>query len=207
GLDVFRENSRCSQGTGNFLRQLVGRFSLTVEEAGELCAAVDDPAPLSSRCPVILKTDMTHLANKGVDRERILAGLFDAVCENVLVLLKPGTSPEQVALIGGVTRSPRIRRAFSGFLSERGMSMLALDPDDALYLEALGSAVIAAENPGTVPPLESILAAPAPVVLERLPPLHQFSGLVTRMKPAPEAAARPGPLELVLGFDIGSTGS
>ncbi|MBM3792394.1 MAG: CoA activase, partial [Acidobacteria bacterium] len=87
------------------------------------------------------------------------------------------------------------------------MRMLALDPDDALYLEALGSAVIAAENPGTVPPPESILAAPAPVVLERLPPLHQFSGLVTRMKPAPEAAAGPGPLELVLGFDIGSTGS
>ena len=26
GADVFRENSRCSQGTGNFLRQLVERF-------------------------------------------------------------------------------------------------------------------------------------------------------------------------------------
>ena len=83
-LTVFRENSRCSQGTGNFLRQLVERFSLTVEEASALCADVPDPAPLSGRCPVILKTDMTHLANKGEDRARILAGLFDAVCENVL---------------------------------------------------------------------------------------------------------------------------
>ena len=83
GVEVFRENSRCSQGTGNFLRQLVGRFGLTVEEASELCAGVPDPAPLSGRCPVILKTDMTHLANKGESRERILAGLYDAVCENV----------------------------------------------------------------------------------------------------------------------------
>jgi hypothetical protein len=33
GVEVFRENSRCSQGTGNFLRQLVERFSLTLEEA------------------------------------------------------------------------------------------------------------------------------------------------------------------------------
>ena len=32
---------------------------------------------------------MTHLANKGEDRARILAGLFDAVCENVQVLVKP----------------------------------------------------------------------------------------------------------------------
>jgi activator of 2-hydroxyglutaryl-CoA dehydratase len=68
GLTVFRENSRCSQGTGNFLRQLVERFSLTVEEAGELCAEVSDPAPLSGRCPVILKTDMTHLANRGEEK-------------------------------------------------------------------------------------------------------------------------------------------
>ncbi len=93
GVDVYRENSRCSQGTGNFLRQLVERFDLSIEEASALCADVADPAPLSGRCPVILKTDMTHLANKGEGRARILAGLYDAVCENVQVLIKPGVSP------------------------------------------------------------------------------------------------------------------
>jgi activator of 2-hydroxyglutaryl-CoA dehydratase len=93
GIEVFRENSRCSQGTGNFLRQLVERFELTVETASELCADVADPAPLSGRCPVILKTDMPHLANMGVERARIVAGLFDAVCENVQVLVKPRVSP------------------------------------------------------------------------------------------------------------------
>ena len=87
GTEIFRENSRCSQGTGNFLRQLVERFDLTIEEASALCEKIEDPAPLSGRCPVILKTDMTHLANKGEDRARVLAGLFDAVCENVEVLL------------------------------------------------------------------------------------------------------------------------
>src|SRR5512143_2089236 len=105
GTAVFRENSRCSQGTGNFLCQLTERFSLTVEEASALCADVDRPAQLSGRCPVILKTDMTHLANTGEDRLRILAGLFDAVCENVMVLIKPGSSPKRVLLIGGVSRS------------------------------------------------------------------------------------------------------
>jgi activator of 2-hydroxyglutaryl-CoA dehydratase len=73
-IEVFRENSRCSQGTGNFLRQLVERFSLGIDEASELCADVAQAIPLSGRCPVILKTDMTHLANKGEDRARILAG-------------------------------------------------------------------------------------------------------------------------------------
>ena len=81
GRESFRENSRCSQGTGNFLRQLTGRFSLSVEDASALCTAVEHPATLSGRCPVILKSDMTHLANKGESRAEILAGLFDAVCE------------------------------------------------------------------------------------------------------------------------------
>jgi activator of 2-hydroxyglutaryl-CoA dehydratase len=83
--EVFRESSRCSQGTGSFLRQLVERFGLSVEEASRLVEGVADPAALSGRCPVILKTDMTHLANKGERREAILAGLYDAICENVQV--------------------------------------------------------------------------------------------------------------------------
>ena len=64
GRDVYRENPRCSQGTGNFLRQLVERFGLGPEEADALARGAE-AAPLSGRCPVILKTDMTHLANKG----------------------------------------------------------------------------------------------------------------------------------------------
>ena len=41
GTDEFRQNSRCSQGTGNFLRQLVERFQLSVEEASAMCEDVD----------------------------------------------------------------------------------------------------------------------------------------------------------------------
>ena len=51
GLEVYRQNSRCSQGTGNFLRQLLERLSLSVEEADALAAEVQQPAVLSARCP------------------------------------------------------------------------------------------------------------------------------------------------------------
>ena len=95
GPDVYRENPRCSQGTGNFLRQLVERFGLTPEEADAIACGAE-AAPLSGRCPVILKTDMTHLANKGEGKDRILAGLLDAICENVEVLVKPRLSPPRV---------------------------------------------------------------------------------------------------------------
>jgi predicted CoA-substrate-specific enzyme activase len=235
GLTVFRENSRCSQGTGNFLRQLVERFSLTVEEASALCADVPNPAPLSGRCPVILKTDMTHLANKGEDRARILAGLFDAVCENVLVLVKPGVSPAQVLLTGGVSRSPRVRRVFGELLAKQNMSLIAADEEKSLCLEALGCALLAAEaepqmntdetqfkNPmgnicenlcGSVaekirlPALDHLLLPPRELKLERLPALANALDKVCRMPAQPWAVVNGEFRRLVIGFDIGSTGS
>ncbi|MBI2889353.1 MAG: CoA activase [Nitrospirae bacterium] len=211
GTDVFRENSRCSQGTGNFLCQLVGRFGLTIEEAGNLCADVQDPAPLSGRCPVILKTDMTHLANKGENRARILAGLFDAVCENVQVLIKPALSPPDVILLGGVSRSPRVRDSFRRFLAARGMRLLEGFDDDVLFFEALGCAVLASEQRIQLPPIERLAAPSAEARLERVPALTEYLGRVKRLPQTSgangscDAAADPRPV--VLGLDIGSTGS
>ena len=207
GQTVFRENSRCSQGTGNFLRQLVERFSLTVEEASALCADVANPAPLSGRCPVILKTDMTHLANKGEDRARILAGLFDAVCENVLVLIKPGVSPARVLLTGGVSRSPRVRRVFGEALARQGMNLIVSHEEESLCLEALGSALVAAETPAPLLALEALLLPPRELKLERLPALAESLHRVRRMPAQPLAPLDGQTRRLVLGFDIGSTGS
>ncbi len=207
---VFRENSRCSQGTGNFLRQLVERFSLTVEEASTLCADVPNPAPLSGRCPVILKTDMTHLANKGEDRARILAGLFDAVCENVLVLVKPGSGPRSVLLTGGVSRSPRVRRVFGEMLARQGMTMVSLEEDSAQYLEALGCTLIAADQFSInhqASTLDHLLLPPRKLQLESLPPLTDSLPKVKRLPTREWAKVNGAPHPVILGFDIGSTGS
>jgi len=207
GLEVLRENSRCSQGTGNFLRQLCERFELTPAQASEVCADVEKSAPLSGRCPVILKTDMTHLANKGEKREAILAGLFDAVCENVMVLVKPGVSPADVALIGGVSRSRRIRKTFGVMLAEQNMNLMPIEPDQVEFFEATGSALLAAENPATVPLLGELLATDTQYRLDTVEGLTVALRLVRRM-PAQAMPERNGHLrQLILGLDIGSTGS
>ena len=207
GTEIYRENSRCSQGTGNFLRQLVERFDMTVEEASALCESVTDPAPLSGRCPVILKTDMTHLANKGESRARILAGLYDAVCENVQVLIKPSVSPKKVVLTGGVCRAQRVRDHFGRFLERHGMELGPIQGDDGLFLEAVGAAVIAAQQPQPVPSLDELIAPIEHASLHRLAALQSALPQVERLAPPPSAPVDGTPRELVLGFDIGSTGS
>jgi activator of 2-hydroxyglutaryl-CoA dehydratase/predicted nucleotide-binding protein (sugar kinase/HSP70/actin superfamily) len=206
GVEVFRENSRCSQGTGNFLRQLVERFDMTIEHASDLCEQVPDPAPLSGRCPVILKTDMTHLANKGESRARILAGLYDAVCENVQVLIKPNVSPKQVVLTGGVSRAVRVRDNFRAFLAGHDMELVPTESDDALYFEAIGAAIVALEQPTPVPSLRALIAPPVEADLDELAPLSAYLPKVHRLRREKRAAVGDHH-ELLLGFDIGSTGS
>jgi activator of 2-hydroxyglutaryl-CoA dehydratase/predicted nucleotide-binding protein (sugar kinase/HSP70/actin superfamily) len=206
GADVYRENSRCAQGTGNFLRQLIERFGLTVEEAAALADGVDDAAPLSGRCPVILKTDLTHLANKGERRERLLAGLLDAICENVEVLVKPASCPARVHLAGGVARSARVRRHFAGYLARNGMTLATEDAEAGVFLDALGCAALAAEAAHGPPPLDRLLLPPAAAAFARLPPLSAAAAKVRRapLRARTEVAGRR---DVILGFDIGSTGS
>jgi len=207
GDPAYRESSRCAQGTGNFLRQLVERFGLSVEEAALKTEAVDGPAPLSGRCPVILKTDMTHLANKGERQERILAGLLDAIAESAEVLVKPRRSPPRVLLTGGVTRARRVREHFRAFLERNGMSLLEADLDQSLVIEAVGCAVHAALNRPGARALEDLLRPVEAARIETVPALRSALGRVRRMPRPPAAEASGAGGDVVLGFDIGSTGS
>ena len=205
--DVFRENSRCSQGTGNFLRQLTERFNLTVEEASVLAEGVEDPAPLSGRCPVILKTDMTHLANHGYARERILAGLYDAVAENAQVLIKPRLSPPRLMFAGGVSRSVRIREHFRTFAERNNMRLCPTEIEDGLFVDALGCAVLAAgEGRVDLPNLTGLFLQESESDLTVLPPLRSALDRVNHMEPPP-FPSNDRARRLTLGLDIGSTGS
>ncbi|MBQ9395501.1 MAG: CoA activase, partial [Proteobacteria bacterium] len=206
--EIYRENTRCSQGTGNFLMQLVERFGLTVEEASALCEDVQDPAPLSGRCPVILKTDMTHLANAGTSHARIVAGLYDAVCENVQVLIKPALCPHRMLLTGGVMQSVRIQRHFGRYCDKYDFERVTLDGDLGLYLDAIGCARLAASHDAKPTTLDDVFSVKVEKHIEHIPNIAESLKRVRRipMPALPSASDRPN-ARLILGYDMGSTGS
>ena len=205
---VYRENTRCSQGTGNFLMQLVERFGLSVEEASELCENITEPAPLSGRCPVILKTDMTHLANAGQSHANIVAGLYDAVCENVQVLIKPALCPHRMLLTGGVMQSKRIRNHFARFCEKNDFELLELDPELGLYIDAIGCASLAASHNAKPASIEDIFSVKVEKHIEHIENISESLKHVRRLQapPRPKASERQG-VPLILGYDMGSTGS
>lgn len=202
---IFRENSKCSQGTGNFLKQLVERFGLSVEDASKLCAHIQKPAILSGRCPVILKTDVTHLANKGESRAEIIAGLFDAMCENVLTLIKDPIPNTQVILAGGLARAERVKFFFKNSLAKHGLKLVDLPDDACLYFDALGAAILASESPFAAPKTLEIIPNPSNLKTEKFPPLSQYLPKIKRLQSQKITKHINQPY--ILGFDIGSTGS
>lgn len=208
GADIFRENSRCSQGTGNFLRQLVERFDKDLSTADIECESVTEACALSGRCPVILKTDMTHLANRGEPQAKILAGVYDAICQNVEALVKTSICPKNVVLAGGVTRSARIRRHFNEFCIKHGLKLLEINEIIQFYLEALGCACLAAEMGASPIPQngKTNLTTTKLTKFDKISPLSDFLPKVKRLPPV-ELKTLTTPTPVFIGFDIGSTGS
>ncbi|RLB63300.1 MAG: CoA activase, partial [Deltaproteobacteria bacterium] len=72
---------------------------------------------------------------------------------------------------------------------------------------AVGAAVIAAEQPQLMPTLDELIGPTEHANLHRLPSLESALPQVERLVEPPPAPQDGTPRELVLGFDIGSTGS
>lgn len=209
GADLMRENSRCSQGTGNFLRQLIERFGYTLPQADALCDDIDTPCQMSGRCPVILKTDMTHLANRGEPQPNIIAGVYDAICDNVQALIKPVLCPKDVVLTGGVTRSKRIRNNFKSYCQNHDLHLLESNDFSQFYIDAAGCALLASEFGADEISLDTqnLIKRDNIKRFDAVPPLKNYLSKVKRCDPPKERSHISSDTEVYLGFDIGSTGS
>jgi hypothetical protein len=75
-LYQYLENDKCSSGAGENIHRMAGRFGLTIEEADALALAAENGIPITARCSVFAKSEMTHFANQGQPREGSLQRLF-----------------------------------------------------------------------------------------------------------------------------------
>jgi len=98
--------NKCASGTGEFLRQQLGRMNLKLEAINEICAGASVHR-LSARCSVFMKSDCTHRLNKGeASTGDIALSLSKVMADKVAEFLtKAKIGSGQVVLIGGVTRN------------------------------------------------------------------------------------------------------
>jgi len=206
GRIVHLENDKCSSGTGETMVRIASRFGLPIEEADRLARAARRQVPITARCSVFAKSEMTHLGNEGRPADELFRGYFGSVARNVAALVARIGGEGPVWAVGGLARLDTFVDALAEALGEP-----VIVPSAAPWLEALGAAVLAAEQlgrerPGALPADPKALVRPRRRGFAALTSARSSEGRVIRMAPRPVppgAELRPA----VLGLDLGSTGS
>lgn len=200
GRSEYIPSPRCAVGTGSFLDQILARVGLTISQADEKVREVKG-LEITSRCAVTKKTDFTHLLNQGNRPEEVIAGLLDSSAReaSALALKTPLTS--RVLIIGGLSASQRIVNTIKESLPT---GTLVEVPSQALYFEALGAALIGLEKiEKKIEQLSQVKKEISSLVF--LPSLKNYLSQVTKITSSKEKDHLEIPL--IIGLDIGSTGS
>ncbi len=204
GRDLIHHNSNCTAETGNFISQLIDRLNISFEDINSLTQGYNSTQKLMGRCPVLLKTNLTHLANKGVDKVEILTALFDTIAESSLTLINPARTPSSIYLSGGVFKIQRIKEKVKSFLVENNMNLIDDINDHFIYTEAIGCAVYAMENKIKHSHAKSVQLETKNIGI--LPRLRDSLSRVKRINDSCYNISN-GICNVILGLDVGSTGS
>ena len=122
--------NKCASGTGEFLRQQLGRMNMHLNDMNKACDGAR-VYPLSTRCSVFMKSDCTHRLNKGEAEKGDIALSLSKVMANKVIefLTKAKLSSGQIVLIGGVTRN----RFLVDFVRESCPEIDVVVPEQAAY--------------------------------------------------------------------------
>ena len=204
------ENDKCSSGTGENITKIAGRFGLSAAEADALARGASEDVPITARCSVFAKTEMTHYANQGRATDALFRGFFASIADNCLGLLEKIRVAGPVYVTGGGARFgsviDRLRQASSG----QGVDTDVVVLEPCLMQEALGAVELLAQMAiGS----DNALPSRGDALLrdrgQRFTDCGSASGStaqVTFQDPAP-AAEGPYDAPCVLGLDLGSTGA
>jgi len=202
----YVENDKCSSGTGETIVKIAGRFGLGLEEADQLAFGAAVSVPISARCSVFAKSEMTHFGNQGKPTDQLMKGYFESVARNTAALLSRVRIEGPVYLMGGGARLASFVKAFREIA---GGTVFVLD--EPQLFEALGAAVLAADQ-YREDKLPKLPVDPEQLIIPRRTrfriqsPAQQWASNVTYQS-APDVTEDPAVTPAVLGLDLGSTGS
>ncbi|MFQ3549295.1 MAG: acyl-CoA dehydratase activase [Armatimonadota bacterium] len=132
--------NKCASGSGSFLDHMAKRLNYdSIEEFAKIAAKTKSPASLSGRCAVFTESDIVHLYQKGTPKERIAAGIHQAISRNYRSAISRGKEfRDKIAFIGGVSENPAVIRFLSEEL-ELGNRLFV--PEHNRTIGAIGAAI------------------------------------------------------------------
>jgi predicted CoA-substrate-specific enzyme activase len=141
----FAMNDRCAAGTGRFLEVMARVLGVDLVTLDEMALRADEPATISSACTVFAESEVISLLAEGTPPDRVAAGVFGSVADQVAALAA-GCRWEPLVLLDG---GPAASRSLARALGERLGACPAVPPC-AQLTTALGAAMLSsqANRPG-----------------------------------------------------------
>ena len=132
--------NKCASGSGSFLDHMAARLNYpSIAEFAVVALETENPASLSGRCAVFTESDITHLYQKGTPRDRIAAGVHQAISRNYRSAIARGKEfRDKIAFIGGVSENPAVIKYLSKELELHGRLFV---PEHNRTLGAIGAAM------------------------------------------------------------------
>ncbi len=98
----FQVNDKCAAGTGRFIENVAARLDLDPSDVEDDV----EPVRINSMCAVFAESEVVSLLHRGVEKERIMLGVYEAVAERVAVLAERVDPEPAVVLVGGMVKQP-----------------------------------------------------------------------------------------------------
>ncbi len=139
----FDMNKVCAAGTGSFLHELANKNGINiVEEFQDIALSSENPIKLTERCTVFMESDLVSYAQKGGQKNDLIAGLCYAIVYNYLHrVLGNKKIGNRIMFLGGPSLNRAIVAAFEAVL-EKGL----LIPKHREVLGGFGAAISVQEK-------------------------------------------------------------
>ena len=209
----LRMNGNCAAGTGSFIDQMSVLLDEPVGTLSDLALTATHIYPIASRCGVFCKTDIQNLVAKNVSKADIAASVFHAVAVQTVVTLAHGfdITPPVLFCGGPLTCIPALREAFISYLQLSPDEVLL--PEEGCFLPAIGAALGAegAYGPQQLEELIRTAFRPSEKSRNAMAPIFSDEAEYASWKErislgkVERSALRPGPMDVFLGVDSGST--
>ncbi|MGA7875986.1 MAG: acyl-CoA dehydratase activase [Desulfoferrobacter sp.] len=110
----FDMNKVCAAGTGSFLHELANKLKINiVGEFQEIALSAQTPIHLAERCTVFMESDLVSYAQKGAERNDLIAGLCYAIVYNYLNrVVEKRYVGQRIMFLGGPSLNQGIVAAF-----------------------------------------------------------------------------------------------
>jgi benzoyl-CoA reductase subunit D len=138
----FAINEKCAAGAGAFIEAMARALDVKLEEMGPMAIKSEKYIPMNAQCAIFAESEVVGLIHAKTQKSDISKAIHDAMASRIVSMIRRIGVNEDIVMIGGVGLNP-------GFVDSL-KKQLDIDnlyiPDDPVFGEAVGAAVVAGEE-------------------------------------------------------------